>query len=199
MAGQRSYGSPDTRVRILDAAWALIEERGVEVTMADVARAADVSRQAVYLHFTNRSGLLTGLVEHMDRTLRLAELLRPVREAASGREALERMIAVHAAYHERIIGVARVLDAARHRDPDVAGAWEDRMAGRREEHRRIAQRLADDGELAPGWDVETAGLLFYTVTLPRTWDELVTERGWDTDRYREQMTRMVTRALLDWA
>lgn len=35
------------------------------------------------------------------------------------------------------------------------------------------------------------------VTLPRTCDELVTERGWDTDRYREQMTRMVTRALRD--
>lgn len=196
MATDQPDRTSQTRDRILDAAWQLIEQRGAEITMAEVAKACGLSRQAVYLHFTNRSGLLIGLVEHMDRQLRLADLLQPVRDAATGREALERMVAAHATYHERIIGVARLLDAARQRDPDVAAAWEDRMAGRREQHRRIVQRIADDGQLAPGWDVETAGLLFYTVTLPHVWDELVTHRGWSPAQYREHLVHMLTRALL---
>lgn len=189
-------GNPETRARILDAAWRLIEERGVGVTMTDVAKAAGLSRQAVYLHFASRSGLLVGLVEHMDRELGLGDLVQPVWTARSGREALEHMIAVHARYHERIIGVARLLDAARQRDPDVAVAWEDRMSRRRTAHRRIVQRIADDGHLAPGWDVEAASLLFYAVTLPRVWDELVTALGWSPEQYRAHLTRLLTRALL---
>lgn len=192
----RTYGDPRTRTRILEAAHSLLEEHGLAMTMAQVAAAADVSRQAVYKHVGNRSGLMVGLVAHLDEVLGLGELTRPVRDAASGREALAAMVAVHATYHERIIGFTRQAEAVRHSDPAVAAAWEDRMAGRREAHRAIIQRIADEGELADGWDVETAAILFYTVTLPRTWDELVIERGWTTEQYREHVTRLLTRALL---
>lgn len=196
MTDVERYGNPATRVQILDAVWQLVEARGTAVTMAEAARAAGVSRQAVYLHFTNRSGLLVALVEHIDRELGLAHEMRSVRAAATGREQLERMIALHATYTGRIIGVARLLDTTRHDDPDVAAAWEDRMAGRREEHRRIIRAIAEDGDLAEGWDIESAALLLHGLTLPRLWDEFVIERGWSEDRYRSEVTRMLSRALL---
>lgn len=190
------YGSPATRLRILEAARTLIEDEGLQITMARVAEAAGVSRQALYKHVGSRSGLLVQLVGHLDDVLGLADLVAPVREAATGREALEAMVAVHAVYHQRIIGFTRQAEALRHTDDAVAAAWEDRMAGRRVAHREIVERLADEGELADGWDVDSGALLFYTVTLPRLWDELVVEQGWTIEKYREHVTRLLVRGFL---
>lgn len=191
-----TYGRPATRRRIIEAAWALLEQEGPDFTMADVAARAGVSRQAVYLHVGGRTGLLHALVDHMDEVQGLGELAAQVHAAPDAVTALRRMVSLHATYHERIIAAARIFDAHRHRDAAVASAWEDRMAGRRATHRSIVQRLSDEGRLADGWDVETAALLFYTVTLPRTWDELVAERGWTTAQYAEHMTRLLERALV---
>lgn len=195
MANDSPYGNPETRARILDAAWRLVEEQGAGVTMAAVARAAGVSRQAVYLHFSARSRLFIALIDHINQRIDLDAWLRPVREAPSGRVALERMIAAHAGYHDRISGAARVLDAARHDDPEVAAAWDDRMSLRLEDHRRIVRRIAEEEGLAPGWDVESAGRLFYTLTLPWVWDQLLGQ-DFSAEECREHLTRTLSRMLL---
>lgn len=53
-----SSGDPQTRRRILDAAKTLLEANpGAPVPMAEVAASAGVSRQALYLHFTDRTTL----------------------------------------------------------------------------------------------------------------------------------------------
>lgn len=189
------YGAPETRARILDAAWDLIEE-GDEVTMGAVAARAEVSRQAVYLHVGDRSGLLTALVGHMDRALGLDERARQVFAAPTGAEALQRLVAMIAEHHPRIIGVARVLDAARQSDPDAAAAWDDRMASRLQGSQSIVQRLADEGRLAPTWDVDTAATLLYALTLPRLWDEFINGQGWSSAQYRDHLTTLLTRTLI---
>lgn len=192
---QDAYGDPVTRTAILDAAWALIEA-GADATMGAVADRAGVSRQAVYLHVGDRGGLLTALVGHMDHSLGLDDQARQVFAAPTSIEALDRLIAMIADHHPRIIGVARVLDAARHSDPDAAAAWQDRMASRLHGARMIVQRLADEDRLAPQWDLDTAATLLYTLTLPRVWDELVTAQGWTPDRYRDQLTTLLRSAFV---
>jgi len=60
-------GDPATRRRICEAALRLIvKRRGAAVTLAEVARAARVSRQALYLHFADRAELLLALVRYAD-------------------------------------------------------------------------------------------------------------------------------------
>ena len=59
--------SNNSRARILDVALALIMKRkGADVSMATIARAARVSRQAMYLHFADRADLILALVRHAD-------------------------------------------------------------------------------------------------------------------------------------
>jgi len=59
----------DTPTRILEAAWALVIERGtVDETVAEIAAAAGVSRQLVYFHFDNRAGLLTAMARQRDES-----------------------------------------------------------------------------------------------------------------------------------
>jgi AcrR family transcriptional regulator len=55
-------GDPATRQRICEAALRLIVKRGgVDVPLADVAKAARVSRQALYLHFKDRAALFVAV------------------------------------------------------------------------------------------------------------------------------------------
>ena len=192
---EQEYGDPATRTRILEAARALTEE-GADVTMGAVATRAGVSRQAVYLHVGDRTGLLTALVDHMDRSQGVGDEVKAVFAAPTGVDALERLVAMITRHHPRIIGVARVLDAARLTDPDAAAAWQDRMANRRRGARLIIQRIADEGRLAPPWDVDAAATLLYALTLPQLWDELVSTQNWNADQYRDYLTALLQAAFV---
>lgn len=194
--GADSYGDPRTRQRILETTWRLMEEQGASLRLGDVAQAADVSRQAIYLHFGDRTGLLVATVTYVDEALGLGDLVRPVREARTGLEALEHMVEVHSRYNGEIDSVARVLEADQHRDPALAAAWRDRMEGRRSAHRQIIQRIADEGHLAPGWTVESAADLFHVLTMPGPWRELTKSLGWSARRYADHTLRLLREGLL---
>ena len=81
------YGDPATRRRILQAAWELLEQRGAGVRLVDVADRAGVSRQAVYLHFGDRSGLLVALVDFIDVSLGAVQLRAHIHGGATGSRA----------------------------------------------------------------------------------------------------------------
>lgn len=189
------YGDPDTRRRILDAAWALTGEHG-DLTVHGVAKAAGVSRQAVYLHFADRTGLVIGLVHHMDESLGLGESLAHVHAARTGVEALERAVVVHSRFNPGIDSVARFLEGAQGDANPLALAWRERMTYRLGVHRGIVERIAADGMLAGGWSVDRAAELFHGVTLPSVWRELVPRLGWSTDDYVEHLCRLLRRAFV---
>ena len=184
-------GDPGTRERILRAAWGEIVERGAAVTLTDVADRAEVSRQALYLHFGDRAGLLLALVRFMPEALGFEQLLAHVLAAPTGVEMLRRTVNLHNTYSAQIDPVAEVLEAAQYRDEALGAAWRDRMEASRRVHRMIVQRIADEGQLADGWTVEDAGDLFYTFTMQAPWRELTRELGWSSERYAENVTRLL--------
>lgn len=66
MARSTKEGALETRSRILDAAEQVFYERGVSHTsLADIARAADVTRGAIYWHFRNKSDLFDAMCERV--------------------------------------------------------------------------------------------------------------------------------------
>ena len=196
MSSEYSYGDPKTRQRILEATRKLIAENGPALSLKSVADRAGVSRQSVYLHFGDRTGLVVGLVKHMDEELALGESMAAIFAAKSGAEMIERTMQVHADFSAAIDGIALILEAAQYEDEALGSAWRDRMRFRHEAHRAIAQRIADLGELAAGWTVEEAGDLFYATTLVGPWRELTRELGWTAEEYVDRMTRLLQRALL---
>ena len=70
--------SSGSRDRVLEPALRLIRKRGdAKVTLAQVAKAARLSRQAVYLHFADRADLMVALARHVNESLGLpAEIQR---------------------------------------------------------------------------------------------------------------------------
>jgi len=191
-----SYGDPETRDRILQATWELIALHGSSPRLSDVAKQAGVSRQAVYLHFGDRTGLLVALVEYMDERLGLDEAAVRIHDARTGVEALETMVQTLSLFAPKIDPVAQVLEAAQYQDEAVGGAWRNRMAGRRALNQAIFQRIADEGHLAEGWTVEAAAGLSYTLTMPGPWRELTRGLGWSPQQYAENVTKLLRRSLL---
>ena len=109
---------------------------------------------------------------------------------------LDALVAHNAAYTPLVHRIATVLDTARRTDPDAEAAWQDRMAGRYAGHRRLVERLAQEGALAAGWSVEAATDLVWTLTSVRVWEDLVVARGWSKQRYVRHLRTVLRRALV---
>lgn len=192
-----AYGDPETGRRILQATWELIEEPGSTVSLSRAADRAGVSRQAVYLHFGDRSGLLVALVDFIDESLGRDELRAEVFGAETGVESLRRWIRAMSWYTAKIDRVTRVLESGQYHDQALRAAWRDRMDIRRRSHiQRIVEAIAAEGRLAKGWTVGAAADLIYVVTMPGPWRELTQELGWSPRRYAERIWKLLERGLL---
>lgn len=187
-----------TRRRILDAARGLLEERGYHgVGLEEVAVAAGVSRQSIYVHFGSKAALLVELVGDVDEQEGLPALAEAVERAPSAIDALDRFVELVATLTPRVYRTAAVLDAARRDAVDAQLAWNDRMASRRRRCREIVARLADEGLLAPDWSHDEAADVLWALTGLRVWEDLVVIRGWSARRFRRRLERVLRQTLID--
>jgi AcrR family transcriptional regulator len=182
----------DTPTRILEAAWELVLERGtVDVTVADIAAAAGVSRQLVYFHFDNRAGLLTAMARHRDEASGFVDEVAASRTMPPA-EGLEHLLRAWCEYMPSIASVARALEASLVAGDDGGSAWRQRMG-----ELRAALRLAlGRVELAPGWTVDQAADWAWSRIQPTTWQHLVGERGWSAEEYVDRTVGSLLRELL---
>jgi AcrR family transcriptional regulator len=127
-AGLRERKKARTREDIAAAAMALFTERGFDaVTVADVARAADVSEKTVFNYFPAKEDLVSH--RGVERTAELVEALRARRPGESVLEPFRRMTdelldAVESGPVEAIVAVPRlVMGSATLRERLLIG-WE---------------------------------------------------------------------------
>jgi AcrR family transcriptional regulator len=188
--------SSNARERILDAALRLVSGRGdANVTMARIAGAARVSRQAVYLHFADRAALMVALARHLDDRLGLPADIQRMMNARTGVEMLEATVAMQTRRNPLVWAVARAVDAVRRTDAAAARAWQDRLNVRLEGCRAMVMRLQADGILRPGVDPSIAADLLWTMTSLRMWEDLVLERNWSPEQYQRHITKLLVEAL----
>jgi AcrR family transcriptional regulator len=192
-----SSGDPKTRTRILEATWRLMVGRnGRGVRMRDVAEEAGVSRQAVYDHFGSRAELMVATARYGDEVRGLEGRLAGYRAASGGVERLEAFVEFWGNYVPEIHGIARAMLAARETDEAVAAAWDDRMGVVQEACRDIVGRLERDGVLAPGWSLDEASEMLWSLLSIGNWEDLTLERGWPVDRYVDRMKEVTRRAFV---
>jgi AcrR family transcriptional regulator len=193
-----SSGKPETRIRIMETTRRLIEEsQGKAVRLEDIAQASGVSRQAIYLHFGSRVGLMVATVQYIDKTAGFIERTQHVRDEADSVKAVGLFVDFWASYIPTIYGLAKQLLVLRETDKGAAAAWKDRMDGLRNAPcRYLIERLEKDGRLAPGWEIEMAIDFFWALISIQTWESLVIERGWSNEQYATKLKQMIGRALI---
>lgn len=193
-----SSGNPETRTKIMETTRQLIEEsRGETIRLEDIAQAAGVSRQAIYLHFGSRVGLMVATVQYVDQTAGFIERTQPVRDEEDSLVALERFIDFWAGYIPTIYGLAKQLLLLRESDEAAAAAWKDRMDGLRNVIcRYLIERLEQDGRLAHGWQTEMAIDVFWMLISIQTWENLVIARGWSAEQYATKLKQIAKSTLI---
>lgn len=176
----------------------LIEQsRGKSVRLQDIAQAAGVSRQAIYLHFGSRAGLMVATVQYIDRAAGLMERTQHVRDEEDSLKAVGLFVEFWAEYIPTIYGVAKQLLVLRETDEAAAAAWQDRMESLHNGAcRYLIERLEQDGRLAPAWKTEMAIDFFWTLVSIQTWESLVMARGWSNEQYATKLRQMIEDVLI---
>lgn len=186
----------DTRTKILNACHTLlISDDGGSTRMSDIAKAAGLSRQAVYLHFKTRAELLIALTRHIDEVEDVAARLAPSRAATTGLERLDAYIEAWGGYIPIIYPVARALMAMAPSDEAADLAWTDRITAMRKGCDAAIQALAADGDLRSGLDAQTAADLLWALLSVRNWEALTQSCGWPQAQYLQHM-KALTRSYL---
>ena len=192
-----SSENSETRTRILDAAWKLLEAgQGRGVRMGDIAKTAGISRQAVYLHFPTRADLLIATTRHLDAVKNVDARLEPSRTAATGPERLDAYIEAWGNYIPEVYGVAKALIAMQDTDAAARQAWAGRMAAVRDGFRAAVEALERDGVLVPGLSVKEAIDSLWALLSVPAWEQLTRDCGWTQDRYVETMRELARRMLV---
>ncbi|QKW37233.1 TetR/AcrR family transcriptional regulator [Actinomadura sp. NAK00032] len=189
--GPRNARSRRTREAALAATREILERDGFEaLTMAAVAERAGVSRQGLYLHFSSRGDLVTALFGYMAEQEGLHASLAPVREAPDAVCALRAWARHLASYHPRLIAVDRAIDRVRHTDPDAArhrATVDEKQLGT---CRRLAERLAAEGRLAPHWTPGTAADMLWGLIATDVFERLLTGREWTREALADHLAAM---------
>lgn len=183
-----SIESQPTRERILDASLMLLTTGAqAGIRMQDVAKAAGISRQALYLHFRTRTELLIETTLHIDQIKGRDARLASVRAATNGVDRLRLWVRAWTGYIPEIHGLAGALMSQADHDPEAAAAWSARMEDMHEGCRAAVDMLARDGTLRPDLDPGQASDILWMLLSIRNWEALCQIRGWSQADYADRI------------
>ena len=182
----------ETRYRILEAAWALIAERGdAAVSQVEIAQATGISRQTLFLAFGDRTGLLLAMVRHKDTLSDHVQRLESAGGLApSDPESLLASVRAWLDYLPVIYPVGILLDAAALTDPAARAAWDDRMKGALLAGWRRRTKAAHAAGNLKG-NPERVAEEIWALCHPSAWRLLVAEGGWSADEFKQSRVDLV--------
>lgn len=188
--------SDRTKTEILDAAWDLMTQHGSSVSMAEIAKAAGVTRQLVHHYFGSRGALLTALVRRADERFEIWEGFAAGMAREEPRERLLSCLDAWLAFVPKIHPVATDLIRMRATDPDAAAAWTDRMGELLDFFETLTKSLKRDSALSTGWTARKAAQFTWASCSVQQWDLLVRECGWKQTEAERMIKQTITRAIL---
>lgn len=164
--------------------------------MADIAKRASISRQALYLHFPTRAQLLIAATHHLDLLRGSEERLARSRAAARGTARLDAFVGTWGAYIPEIYGVARALLAMKDTDAAAKEAWDTRMQDMKEGCAAAIGALKRDNELSADYSVAQAVDILWTMLSVRNWEQLTMQCGWSQEKYIRTLKLLARRILV---
>lgn len=189
-----------TRTRILDAALSLFSSQGYEATtMQQVAEAANVAIQTVYLNFRTKARLLYEVENRLvlgdepsDRW-RDQPWAKSLREERDPRRLLELFVEVDTDIKSRIGPFVAAVGAAIATDSASTAAWE---RGRDEFFGTLADRLVELGALRADLTANRALDIVRAVNTTEAYIDLTMRRGWTAAEWSAWLLALLAQQLL---
>jgi AcrR family transcriptional regulator len=192
-----SRDSERTRVALIEATRELLESAGAGSTgLARIGARAGYSRQAIYRHFGSRAGLLKAVLADVDERGDARGAVARILSVEDARDVIPDLVAWWAGHVAGFAGIARSVIGGRATDPELAEAWEDRMDALLGVCRLVVDRCARDGLLREELDPSVAAEMLWGILSIPLWNQLIVERGWTQDEYRERVGAIAQAAVI---
>jgi AcrR family transcriptional regulator len=192
---QRQAG--DTRVRIVEAARALLQREGYAgMTIEGIAQRAEVSAQSVYAIFKSKTGILIELLDQSTFGADYEEAVRRALSASDPETRLRLAAPIARQIHDAQSATFDLLRGAGVVAPELAKLEQQREDLRYERQERMILSLRDAGRLQPGLDYATARDIFWMLTGRDVYRMLVRERGWSSQKYQDWLADSLVHCLL---
>jgi AcrR family transcriptional regulator len=189
--------SEQTKTRILETTWKVLETRSDKNRMSDIAKAVGISRQALYLHYPTRAELLIATTKHIDKVKKVNQRLELSRAAGSGIERLHFFIKAWGGYIPEIHGISVALRNMRENDKAAAEAWDERMQAVRHGCQAAVRAIEKDGKLKSDLSEQVATDILWTLLTVENWERLVLDCTWSQSEYEIKMIELAEIALLE--
>jgi AcrR family transcriptional regulator len=200
---RRSRRAEATRLRIIDAAAKLFDERGYGgTTIEAVASEADVAVETVYARFKNKRNLLAA---YLDMTivgdtqpmpLLDRDEVRKIRETNDQHEQVRLLAQLARNLLGRAASAHAALRSAAAVDPEVNAIAAEDDRRRRATQRVFVEIVAAAGPLRDGLSIAEAADTFGALTSPETYALLTRRRGWSPARYERWLATNLALTLL---
>ena len=202
---RRQEQAAQTRRDVMAAAGKLFRERGYSATsMPVIAAEAGVVVETIYRSFGSKAGLFRAVIEsaiaggptRADVPVDERPAIRAVIDEQDPRRQLELYAATQPGIHRRSGPLLRALRDARSADNELSALWTEMEELRLRGQGRMVGLLGERGALRDGLSVGEARDIAWTLCSLAVHDQLVLERGWSSDSYRDWLAVTLEAALL---
>jgi len=185
----------ETRELIVDAACELFLEQGyLTTTIEAISAKAGVAVSTVYAVFRNKRGILQAIRERWHQESGQRDIYRQAMEQSDPKRRLE--LAAHATRRqwETSSAMMAIYQAAAAADPDAAAELSTALQGRRTFLTQFIGEMSEQlrSDLSPA----RAVTIFYTLTQPTIYQDLVVGEGWSAEEYEVWLADMLRQQLL---
>jgi AcrR family transcriptional regulator len=184
-----------TRQLIVESACELFLAQGyLATTIEAISERAGVAVSTVYAAFRNKRGILSAIRERWHQESGQREIYRQALEHPNPKQRL--VLAAHATRRQWETGgvMMAIYQAAAAADPDAAAELATALQGRRRFLTHFLNEMT--GQLRPDLSLTRAIALFYTLTQPTIYRDLVGEEGWKAEEYEAWLAETLQQQLL---
>jgi AcrR family transcriptional regulator len=184
-----------TRQLIVDAACELFLVQGyMPTTIEAISAKAGVAVSTVYAVFRNKRGILQAIRERWHQESGQRDIYRQAMEQPDPKRRLELAAYATRRQWETSGAMMTIYQAAAAVDPDAAAELSTALQGRRT---FLTQFIGDMAEqLRPDLSTARAVALFYALTQPTIYQELVAVDGWSPEEYEVWLAATLQQQLL---
>jgi AcrR family transcriptional regulator len=194
----RDNQAANTKSRILEAAKKLFHSEGFDqVTINEIAKAAEVSMPTVYALFKSKRGVLQSLIDDALPPQRFEVLVGDSMREKSPKKRLGITAKLARQIYDAERGVMDILRSAAVLSPEFKELEQEREQRRYERQGEYVKKLMDDHFLAKGLTLSRARDILWALTGRDLYRMFVIERGWSSDEYEEWLAQLLISSLLE--
>jgi AcrR family transcriptional regulator len=184
-----------TRQLIVDAACELILAQGyIATTIEAISAKSGVAVSTVYAVFRNKRGILQAIREKWHQESRQRDIYQQAMEQLDPKRRLELAAYATRRQWETSGAMMTIYQAASAVDPDAAAELSTALKGRRTFITHFIGDMAE--QLRPDITLTRAVAIFYALTQPTIYQELVEGDGWSPEEYEAWLAETLQQQLL---